>query len=424
MAHPTGLLTTLLVIWGLSSGVDGKRWWPYWVTGCGLGFLILLRMGDALAIGVPAILWSVVHLGTTLRRDLRIRSRLVRKVNRTPDSKSRETHHRLSFGDLLRSSCIRLLVKYFLVAVICLTSISFLAYYNWRLTGDPMTSTYIAYSPHLRMGFGPEVGVEWGVGHDRLKAITNLRTNLGELYRYWFSAPRADGSGWEAFIGRSYALWLFAPLSLVFITFDRKKVNLLLLAMMIGTGTVYFCYFHPGVSYGPRFYYGLLGPLTLLTARGCWCSTAVARRFLGKVGLARDTWGRRFASSAVAVMVCIPALMPSSFRASDRLLRSFRGYNGMNRRAIQAVEARNLKNAVVIVKSDKMWFPYGNVFWSMSPHLDGPVVFARDRGLHNVPKPGNRPLDNRLLLDLYPDREYYRLVGTRLVPYDLRKQER
>jgi sugar lactone lactonase YvrE len=415
ISHPASLLCTLIVILGLSEGSKRRGFWPYVLAGTGLGMLILVRSGNSLVVGIPALLWSAVHLGTCLRHDYRVKKRGMRLKRLVSEgTEQAETHRHF----LARMSFSRVFIRYFAMGAVCIAFISFLAYYNWRLTGDPRLSTYNAYSPHIRLGFGPDVGVEWGTGHDRLNAINNLVSNLNEFYRFWYTPASQTSSGWEQWLSGFLKYWMFAPVIAVFIFLDRRPGSYLLLALILGTLIFQYCYFHSGISYGARFYYDLLGPLSLLSARGCWiCASFIPRLFKRRQSCEIRTTSFA-AAGVVTVLLTFPLWTPSSFSEGTQLIQSFRNYNGLNRRYLDLVKGRGLNNAVVLVDSKGSWIPYGNVFWAMSPWLDDPVVFARDQGIHNVPKPGNTPLDNKLLLDLYPDRSFYLLEGNSLRKLD------
>jgi hypothetical protein len=413
ISHPGSMLFTILLIWGLASGIDAKRWFPFFVAGFALGALILIRPGTSIAVGLPAIAWALAHLVSNVIRDSKTRTTI------SGSAAGNEKDSRLGFRGLGETETVRLFLRYCLMGSVCVAAIVFLLYYNKSLTGNAFTNTYQAYSPHLKLGFSPDVGIEWGVGHDRHKAITNLSANLKELYQYYIAPPAGSGSGYDKLIRDYFQIWLFAPLFGFLAFVDRKPISYFILAIILGIFTFYFCWFHSGISYGPRFYYALLGPITLLMARGAWMCASLVPRIGNTVGWIANSYAVIGACALIsAVLLIAPAWTTSGLKERTRLIQSFRGYNGMNRRILDTIEKANLENAVVFIESDRTWIPYGNVFWSMSPRLDGPIVFARDKGLHNVPKPGNTPLDNKLLREVFPERKFYRLSGNQVIPLE------
>jgi hypothetical protein len=120
----------------------------------------------------------------------------------------------------------------------------------------------------------------------------------------------------------------------------------------------------------------------------------------------------------VTLFLFLPLVTESGWKARNNLFASHRGFNGINRSTLNAIEREGLENAVVFVEGAGTWFSYGKVFSVMSPYLDDSVLYARDGGVHNVPKPGNEPMDNMKLKDIFPDRIFYRFRNGQITPLD------
>jgi hypothetical protein len=85
----------------------------------------------------------------------------------------------------------------------------------------------------------------------------------------------------------------------------------------------------------------------------------------------------------------------------------FREWNGINGDGVAIVEVAQIDNALVFIARSS-WVDYAPFFAQNVPTLDSAVVYASDRG----------PQQNRVLMDLYPGREFYRYEDGRLVRLD------
>ncbi|WP_374685857.1 hypothetical protein, partial [Promineifilum sp.] len=257
--------------------------------------------------------------------------------------------------------------------------------YQAALTGDARTDPRLLYWPYDRVGFGPTVGepenvftltvteppaVVWRMdssqpprGHTPSRGLYNLGRNL--------TALEDDLFGWPALLTLGF-LWLALLLR-------RPAAGdwvLLLVALAVAGG--YVAYWGAGIAYGPRYFYAALPALVILSARGISA--------LAEVG------GRR-----PAVFLLLALLAYNFFHLPGRF-EAYRGYNFISAAPRAAVEAAVERPALVFVTaSDVDWWEYGAFFSGNTPWLDGPVVYARDRG----------PAENARLQAYFPDRAAY-----------------
>jgi hypothetical protein len=75
---------------------------------------------------------------------------------------------------------------------------------------------------------------------------------------------------------------------------------------------------------------------------------------------------------------------------------------------LKAVKKQGIKNAVVFTKSY-----YGSVLPANSPTFDGDIIYVRDLGMKN-----------RLMMEYYPDRKYYRADGSNITEIFLSPEEK
>ncbi len=252
--------------------------------------------------------------------------------------------------------------------------------YNWDLTGSPLTSPYSLWWPFDHLGFGPGVGY----GHTPANGFWNLSYNLEMLLAHLF--------GWPFF-------FTLAPALLPFLLGRATRWDLLFGGSALCVMGAYVFYWHPGVMYGPRYYYVAIPWFALLTARGLEELYRLPLRLLGR-------WKRDRLAAGMAPVLLAGILL--AYNVSVYLptqIPIYRGYNFTSAAKIDAVHRAGLHHALVFVSSGQPgeWWSYGDVFSSNSPLLDGNVVYARDEGRQD-----------RALMKLYPGWQYYRLYETTL----------
>jgi hypothetical protein len=169
--------------------------------------------------------------------------------------------------------------------------------------------------------------------------------------------------------------------------------------MVVGLIAVHLLYWTPGKMYGPRYYFEIIGALSLLSARGLVWLWDVAGRALSRFGVTGLVI-RLAAPAGLALLVGYNLLVTLPDEA-DR----YRGWNGVTDADLQRLEDEELENALVFVPRPN-WQAYAPLFLANSTELDGGVVYAVDRGDERNP----------ILMRDFPDRGYYRYADGRLAP--------
>lgn len=378
MAHTAELLwsTIFMISWLKALCKPRQRRWPL-VAGLALGLLFLTRQLSAVTLALPFVAFTVLSWPS-------------------PDGAGRRQTRK---GHLLgRSPFVRPLVT---LALACLPLLFLLPAYQWALTGDPLQDPRLLYWEYDHLGFGQDIGAgqnAFGLemtaegpaqiwfndpaqpprGHSPSRGLYNVEQNVQALQRHLF--------GWPPALTLSF-LWLAFLLGRP----RRQDWALLLPALLLGSTYVF--YWADGISYGPRYFYVALPAFLLLTARG---ARMVARRQGGRAG----RW---------IVVLFLLALVAGSYAANTAAyLETYRGYNFVDRRRLDLIEAGVQEPALVFVDAGGDWWEYGSVFSANTPWLDGPLVVART--------PDTRSL--QALTTHFPQRRVYRLVEDRLMPLD------
>jgi hypothetical protein len=207
--------------------------------------------------------------------------------------------------------------------------------------------------------------------------------------------------------------------------------DLLLAGVVISAVGVHFFYWMGDLVYGPRYYFEATAALALLSARGLWHlswaidrgawvlhsyiprrARAVAARgplHGAEVGASPARGTQPSALAQASVLALVAGLFAHSFTSfvPEEFAR-YRGWYGIDRSGVRAVEQARLEHALVFV-AQQAWVDYAPFFAQNAPTLDGNLVFAIDHGPRNA-----------LLMELYPDRSYYRFAEGELLPVDLR----
>ena len=286
-----------------------------------------------------------------------------------------------------------LLRRYALVALGALPFTVALLLYNDATTGSPLRSAYELWWEYDRIGFGPEYGVN---GHSFDDAIDNTRVNLRALSNVLFGWPRRLSllpvgvalvlAGWRIRRGR----------------FSRQSTaDLLLVGMVVGLVGVHMLYWTSGRMYGPRYYFEIIGALSLLGARGIVLAWEHAGSLM-----------RRLNESLRPVRLVVPALVVALVGYNLLVTlpaeaERYRDWNGVHREDLEALQAAELENAVVFVPRPN-WQAYAPLFLENSTTLDGEVIYAVDRGDERIPT----------LMRDFPVRRYYRYRDGVLIPLD------
>lgn len=232
--------------------------------------------------------------------------------------------------------------------------------YNEHLTGSSTTMPIMAYTDAMygpgsnSLGFGPERGLGWtGLdpfpGHGPVDVVVNGNLNTFALNIELF--------GWS--FGSLAVLALFLLSGAM-----RKKDWTFFGAILLVIGVHTFYWFSGGPDFGARYWYLIIVPCVVLTARGIQyliaCSGGGESRVL--VGVA--------AACVVAMLVFVP------WRSIDK----YRDYRGMYPGIGELARQHDFRDALVIVRGTN--FPdYANAaIYNSLDATDPDPVYAWDRG--------------------------------------------
>lgn len=355
MSHPAGLLYTLIAVYLTAADVKSA---PLW-RGGGAGLAVTL-LGATRPLNAPV---TMLVMGLLLLEKWRSR---------------RERLRRFIVGIALG---------------LALGGGLFLGY-NALLTGEPLRTTYSYYAEKDMVG--SQVGF-----NDRL-TIGRALSNLNSLT-----------SNFMAFLLKWPAFLTLAPLLFGLVWLRKTTADWVLLSGLASIVAAYFFYIKPSICYGPRYYYEAFPYLILLMVRGIRApldsveAAAVQRWKLEPARTSRTmTVLRRFVYCG---LIAASIGNPRSYHA---VIREMRGYNNLSRGILDEVSTLGLTNALVFVEPlnrAPSWVAYGSVFTANDPWFDSEVVYAHLLG----------PYTDRLLMDVYPERSYYRANYVRgsVVPY-------
>lgn len=339
-------------------------------TGATVGMLFLSRPLTAVGIAIPYVVWSLL---TIVRQ---------RKISR----------------------------PYILMVSGALPLLAIFLGYNVLTTGSAFHTAYELWWPFDRLGFGPEIGVN---GHDLDDGLRNTRVNSNALATFLF--------GWPGRLSLAPAV-IAVVLSLVALlgrlyrkrtqpTIPRKSEtspeawDLILASVVLSLVAIHILYWTPGQMYGPRYYMEAIGPLVILSARGFMQIAATISVTLTKLA-PRVRYPIAIGQAAMLALVVVLTVYAFTQTVPGRF-DEFREWNDINGEGVAVVEAAQLDNALVFVARSS-WVDYAPFFAQNVPALDSAVVYASDRG----------PQENRVLMDLYPGREFYRYEDGQLVSLD------
>jgi Dolichyl-phosphate-mannose-protein mannosyltransferase len=354
MAHASGLLFTLLMVWCFIRASRSARplGWAI-ATGFAFGVLFLIRPYSAILVAVPLVVYALVDVARRPLPGLR---------------------------------------RYVPALVATLPFVAAFLAYNYVITGDwfyPPQQLWWAFD---QVGFGPQSGP---FGFYPVDGLNNTSRNLTELLSHGF--------GWPQFLTLSLAL-------VPFITGRARAWDWLLLLGFLSIIAGYAAWWADGIMYGARFYYEGFGYLILLTARGVDVALDLARNRRAVSGSEPSAaFHPRLILAPAAVGLVVLGLI--GFNLQFYLPGQwslYHGYNYVSHAKLDAVEAADLHHAVVFTNTGLWyeWWEYGEVFSANDPLLSGDVVFARDLG---------DAADQQLVAD-FPGRSFYRLAGTSVSP--------
>lgn len=342
------------------------------IAGAVIGMMFLSRPLSAVGIALPFIIWALLAMAQQ------------RKVIRS----------------------------YVFIALGALPFVLTFLLYNHYTTGNALHTAYELWWDFDRLGFGPDIGIN---GHDLDDGLRNTRVNTNALASLLFGWPGRLSLA-PAVLTVLLSSWtLVQRLSFHSRSSSRTRRpgglspetwDLVLASMVASLIAVHILYWTPGQMYGPRYYMEAVGPLVILSARGfLHLRDAIA----GTLTSARVS---RFQPLAVANTVAVVSLLLLTMYAAGRSIPEefdrFTDWNEINRDNVEIVEAANLDSALVFI-ARRSWTDYAPFFAQNVPSLDSPVVYASDRGNDR----------NRILMDQYRGRDFYRLEDGQLTSLEL-----
>jgi hypothetical protein len=254
-----------------------------------------------------------------------------------------------------------------------------LGLYSWNATGNPLHTPYSLGPVFNQYGFGPHTGP---FGHTLGNGLWNTSLNLEML--------SADLFGWPFLVTLAFAC-------IPFLVGRANRWDCLFGATAVAVVAAYVGYWGSGVMYGPRYYYVLITPVALLTARG------LEELYRLPLRLGLTAVPDRLAALLLPTLL-LALLFPYNLEAYwPSQLPLYHGYNFTSAGSLDAVRNAHLRHALVFVVSNppNQWWSYGAVFPANSPLLNGDIIYARDLGSQN-----------KVLATEFPGRATYRLNGT------------
>jgi hypothetical protein len=248
--------------------------------------------------------------------------------------------------------------------------------YNYLTAGDPLLPGYKAYGMleynHAQwgLGFGARGFETWG-RHTPLRGLIQTGENLSALNLYLFESP---------FPGLLIAL-------LLFLVPARKQADWLLLASFAALPALYFFYWFQDLWFGPRFLYEGLAPVFLLGARGLV-------EFPGFVGQAAGPEAETRTRDTILIVATLTIAVACTVGLPRLLLRYAYSYGEYQR--VQARVGQDRVSSALVFLGPPHAFYYGAAFLDNSLDLNGPIVYAVDRGPENY-----------LLMQRFPGRSCY-----------------
>jgi len=247
--------------------------------------------------------------------------------------------------------------------------------YNWGTTGDPFV---LGYTKQHGVGHSPGFGQKmWGV-HTPLMGLRLSLTNLNAFNKDFLQLPFPAA----------------APVALLFALGRPTRWDALLLVSFFFLSGLHTLYPRQTLYLGPKFLLEGVSVVAVLAARGF----AEGARHLEPWMRDERHRNRMVWTVAVALLVVFPLVLGA------RLWTVRNGYSDPT--IVRTVAAADLRDAVVFVPEPK-GRRFAAAFGANTLGLDGPVVYAADRGEENA-----------RLLTAYPGRTAWVWRGEGLVPLE------
>jgi len=283
--------------------------------------------------------------------------------------------------------------------------------YNKTLTGDAFLTPFNKWSPKDRLGFGPDVGLEYWMPQDR---GLNLRKALLKHGYQNLDSLGSNLTGW----GHVTLVLLIWPL----VSSPWPKRTWGLAATAVGLSIAYLFYASASVLAGQARYISETMPMMILLVA---IALALLRMKLPKacrkIGLVPAVRTGRSACWLAGLLFVLWSIPRAYQPLIDVCKHDFWG-QGPNLRTI--VDDADIQNALIFIETghyrytakDNKFDYYGSGFALNDPQLNGSVIFARDLKERNAE-----------LMAAYPEKKAYRFnskdIGTDepLVPIEMTK---
>jgi len=329
LSHPGTLFFLSLFMYGFIVGKRRGSWFYGLLSGMAVGAAFNIRPLTAIGFGLPFALY------------------LAWRMTRSPSK---------SAGFFL--SCF----AGFLVLVL------FTLWYNRLVSGNPLVFPFNVHDPNERIGFGKMLhGLHYT--HTPLKGLQNLLVSLGRYNLWLFGIPCSFLFLWPLLAkGRWWRgdYWCFAVIASFFLA--------------------YIFYYSPGVpETGPIYYFELLLPLCLLSARGLVN--------LHKIFQSNETapWLKMF----VPVFFSVSILLGIATFHQEKALHMIAMTDRL-KEPYDLVEERAWKPALVFIRSlPRVGWVFG--YRNTDPWLEAPILYCKSLGEEK----------NREVMLNFPGREYY-----------------
>jgi len=379
---PTTLCNLLFAVLYLRSYRTGRPGTAA-LAGGAIGVAFLMRPFTAVLFATPFMIHALWELWRTLRR----------RQATGPGGLAGMVRP----GDRNRRS----LRRHAATAAVGLAFVGATLAYNASVTGDPLVFPYEAFAPLDGPGFGYREILGHSLEYTPAVALEANTHVVWYLFSRWVFA---GGVGTvlaavgllgvfrnrERLPGEGHAPWLLAGL---FVSVPLGNVlfwgNYNILATMSDPAD--------GLlgQFGPFYHFDLLAPAAIFGAAGAVVVWGRLQPAINRVA------GRRGARAIVLAVLAASLLVVGGLNAAlvGQALERNDAHTETYEDAYAPFEQRDLENAVVFLPTPYgEWLNHPFQHLRNDPGLDGPVVYAMDRG----------PAGDFDVLDAYPDREFYR----------------
>ncbi len=348
MTHNTSLVLALFAAWCVAKIRDGGHLGYAAFGGMAIGGVSLVRPLEGALVALLLGLWCLIQRGPSMGR-LVLRSAVL-------------TLSTIAVGALVLP-------------------------YNKFFTGDAFYFPIMAYADRVytpgsnNLGFGPDRGMGWRgldprAGHDLRDMALNTNVNV--------FAVNVELLGWATGSILPLALATFAP--------KPKLQDLWMLSVIVAISGVHGLYwFSGGPDFGARYWYLVLAPCIVLSARGV----------LGFADRLEPLWtGAKTKALGAALAACLLSMLVfMPWRVVDK----YHNYRGAKSQFYDLLKEKKVGGGLVLLYGDKHPDYGPAMYWNpLEPKedLSAPLV-ARDHDLEISKK----------VIDAYPRRKVWLLDG-------------